>query len=153
MPWRRASGLNVQHDGAKPHNGLGNLAALTAAGLADGWNIKFTTQPVQSPDLNILDLGFFSSLKSRVAAVKQNATNIDELITKVKWAYGNYDRDTLDHIWAHLMQCWTEILKVDGSNQYKAPHRGGRREHVRGETAVNLTIDVDEYNRVFAMFP
>jgi hypothetical protein len=43
---------------------MGNNAALTAAGLADGWNIKFTTQPAQSPDLNmILDLGFFRRSK------------------------------------------------------------------------------------------
>ena len=48
----------------KRHNGMGNNAALTAAGLADGWNIKFTTQPAQSPDLNlILDLGFFRRSK------------------------------------------------------------------------------------------
>jgi hypothetical protein len=133
---------------------MGNNAALTAAGLADGWNIKFTTQPAQCPDLKILDLGFFSSLKSRaVAAVKQDVNNIDQLIAKVKQTYHHYEMNTLDHIWAHLVQCWTEILKVDGSNQYKAPHRGGRRGHVGATTAVNLTIDVDEYNRIFAMFP
>lgn len=148
-----SSGINVQHDGAKPHNGMGNLVVLTAAGLAHGWNIRFTTQPAQSPDLSILDLGFFSSLKSRVAVVKQNANNIDELITKTKQTYQGYPRNTLDHIWAHLVQCWTEILKVDGSNQYKAPHRGARGRHVGVETAVNLTIDVNEYNRIFAMFP
>ena len=85
--------------------------------------------------------------------MKQNVSNIDQLITKVKQTYQNYPMDTLDHIWAHLVQCWTEILKVDSSNQYKAPHRGGRVRHVGAATAVNLTMDVDEYNRIFAMFP
>ena len=72
---------------------MGNNAALTAAGLADGWNIKFTTQPAQSPDLNmILDLGFFSSLKSRVAAVKENAIDCPRSQTNVsKLSYGHFE--------------------------------------------------------------
>ena len=45
---------------------------------------------------------------------------MDELIAKVKQAYQNDDGMTLDHIWVHLFNCWTEILRIDGSNQYKA---------------------------------
>ena len=87
-----SSGINVQHDGAKPHNGMGNLVVLTAAGLAHGWNIKFITQPAQSPDLSILDLGFFSSLKSRVAAVKQNTIDCPRSQTNVsKLSYGHFE--------------------------------------------------------------
>ena len=57
------------------------------------------------------------------------------------------------------MACWLEILRLDGGNQYKPPHSGVRRRGraVRGAemeftTAVNLTLNVDEYNRVYNIF-
>lgn len=33
-------------------------------GKEDGWNIQVTTQPAQSPDFNVNDVGLFASLKS-----------------------------------------------------------------------------------------
>ena len=66
MPWQEFHEIRVQQDGATPHTGHDNPRKLNLAGKAGGWNIKLVTQPAQSPDLNINDLGFFSSLKSRV---------------------------------------------------------------------------------------
>lgn len=152
MPWLKQSGIKIQHDGASPHTGKGTVAVLNDAAKEGGWNIKINTQPAQSPDLNILDLGFFHSLQSRVAHVKHKAKNIDELITNVTAEYNNYDRDTLDHIWAHQIDCWRSILAVDGDNQYKKAHGGGRRRHKNSTTAVDLTINIDDYNRVFNMY-
>lgn len=141
-------GIRIQHDGAKPH---GNEEMLRQAGLADGWNIKFVTQPAQSPDLNVMDLGLFNSLKHRVSQIKERALNIDMLIANVQAAYAQYDAHTLDKVWAHQVDCWNAILKVDGSNQYKPPHRGRQNRPQNAGTAVDLTIDIDEYNRVFVM--
>ncbi|CAM9878762.1 unnamed protein product [Choristocarpus tenellus] len=45
--------------------------------MEEGWNIKLVMQPVQSPDLNINDLGSFASLKSRVW--EECYSTIDEL--------------------------------------------------------------------------
>lgn len=109
------------------------------------------TQPAQSPDLNINDLGLFHSLKSRVGALKQHANNIAELLIKVRTAFDQYDGETLDHIWAFQIACWTSILKEDGGNQYTKPHSGARLRGAFGGTSVDLTIDTNEYNRVFAM--
>lgn len=66
MPWLRSKLVVVQQDGASLHTGKNNPEILNSAGMGLGWLVELVTQPAQSPDLNINDLGFFSSLKSRV---------------------------------------------------------------------------------------
>ena len=70
--------LVVQHDNAKPH-----AAALdddvVKAGLCDGWKITFAYQPPNSPDTNVLDLGFFRAVQS--LQIKERATSIDGIIS------------------------------------------------------------------------
>ncbi|CAB1098721.1 unnamed protein product [Ectocarpus sp. CCAP 1310/34] len=78
MPWLRSKRVVVQQDGASPHTGKGNPEILNSAGIARGWLVELVTQPAQSPDLNINDLGCFASLKPRVWGV--NAFSIDELV-------------------------------------------------------------------------
>ena len=147
MPWLKDIGITIQHDGAPGHNGVGNVATLDAAGLEGGWNIKFHTQPSQSPDLNINDLGFFASIKARVSHIKNKARTIPELLANFKIAYDGYDGRTLDKIWAHQIDCWNEILKVDGSNQYKPPHKGAARGPRNAPSAVDLTVSMPDFNR------
>jgi len=148
LHWKQDIPLFIQQDGASPHTKGGNFELIAQAGHQGGWNISLVTQPAQSPDLNILDLSFFHALKSRASKVKNRARNIDELITNITAEYDVYDRHTLDHMWAHLYACWNCILKDNGGNQYKAPHSGSRIRHKNADTSVDLTIDVDEYNRV-----
>jgi hypothetical protein len=33
---------------------------MKAEAIRDGWNLKLKCQPPDSPDLNVLDLGFFN---------------------------------------------------------------------------------------------
>jgi hypothetical protein len=65
---------------------------LSQASSTNGRRFNFICQ---SPDLNILDLGLFHSLKCKVSQLKQAATNIDQLIAKVKIAYTQYEANTL----------------------------------------------------------
>ena len=44
-PYLKGSRIIIQHDGAKPHNGRGNLERLTEYGQLDGWDIFIDTQP------------------------------------------------------------------------------------------------------------
>lgn len=53
----------IQHDNATPH-GAAMTAEAAAAGHEAGWSISFAFQPPKSPDLNVLDLGFFSYIQS-----------------------------------------------------------------------------------------
>jgi hypothetical protein len=148
----RDSRVIFQHDGAKPHTGLNNNAQLEAAGSIDGWTVKFVTQPPNSPDLNILDLGLFASLKSKVWAMKFRATNIELLVQKITAAFEDYPSETLTHIWAQLYAIYNAVLKQSGGNKYTNPHTGINRRARNGGNAIDLSIDVDEYNRVFNMF-
>ncbi|TYZ59832.1 hypothetical protein PybrP1_009936 [[Pythium] brassicae (nom. inval.)] len=53
----------LQRDNANPHRVV-TSADLTATMVTTGLSIMVECQPPQSPDLNMLDLGFFSALQS-----------------------------------------------------------------------------------------
>lgn len=144
--FKRSRSITIQHDGAKPHNGNGNEAVINALGCSDGWKIKVKTQPAQSPDLNILDLGFFYSLKNRAQKLKRQVKNIDQLIENIKECYDNYDRKTLDKIWGSQYAVYNEILKCNGDNQYKLPHSGVNKRSQRYSTSVEVKFNCDIFN-------
>ena len=50
--------IYIQQDNAKTHIDANDPAFVQAA-QTDGWDIRLTCQPSNSPSLNILDLGFF----------------------------------------------------------------------------------------------
>ncbi|CAM9813318.1 unnamed protein product, partial [Pylaiella littoralis] len=81
MPWLRSKRVVVQQDGATPHTGKDNPEILNSAGMGRGWLVTLKTQPSQSPDLNVNDLGFFASLKSKVWGA--NASAVDELVKTI----------------------------------------------------------------------
>lgn len=152
MPWLHGRLVRIQHDGARPHTGMNSEALIAAHGSTNGWQFRFKRQPAQSPDLNILDLGFFHALKSHAAKLKMDTHNIGQLVDKIRHAFNTYPPSKLDHVWGHFYACMNIILSVDGSNQYKPPHSGARARHIDGVTSVSRTVDVDNYNRVYAMF-
>lgn len=59
----------IQNDGT--HYGKANEEDLNEASREDGWNITSDTQLFQSPETNVLDLGLFNSLKTRIRSIKQ----------------------------------------------------------------------------------
>ena len=87
-----------QHDGAKAHNGKGNLAALNIAGKEDGWDIEVVTQPAQSPDLNKLDLCLFHGLQRSTNKIKANNPGKENMINAVLQAYEEYDVATIERV-------------------------------------------------------
>lgn len=102
------------------------------------------TQPSQSPDLNILDLGMFNSLKRSAEQMKFRATIIEELIEKIEKVYRAYAPKTLNSICNTQILSWNEILKVKGDNVYKVSPRKGARG---GPFKVDLKVDVDTLNQ------
>ena len=115
--------IRIQQDNAKPHRSATNgVAAVDAAINATGLDIVFDNQPAQSPDTNILDLGFFNSIQS----LQQNkqATTITELINVVEQSFNELDRKALDDVFLTHQAVCKEILKSNGTNSYKLPHLG-----------------------------
>jgi hypothetical protein len=67
----------IQQDGARPHTTEGAVEDLELAGTGEGWTVKVVTQPAQSPDLNLNNLGFFHSIKTKVHAEDCDETDHD----------------------------------------------------------------------------
>ncbi|KAK8558492.1 hypothetical protein V6N13_103666 [Hibiscus sabdariffa] len=67
----------IQQDNAKPHIDIDDEQFLQAASL-DGFNFQLFFQPPNSPDLNVLDLGYFRAIQS--LQHQESPTTIDELV-------------------------------------------------------------------------
>ena len=59
----RKGEIIIQQDNAKPHCSI-NHELIVLECQKDGWNITFQCQPPNSPDLNVLDLGYFNSIQA-----------------------------------------------------------------------------------------
>ena len=74
----------IQQDNAKPH--LNPYEAEIKKECAkDRWNIRLDCQPPNSPDFNVLDLGFFTSIQS--LQHQSCPTNTNDLIKSVEDAF------------------------------------------------------------------
>ena len=110
----------LQQDGAKSHI-LEDDAEFKAAVQQIGLNLTVFTQSPNSPDTNILDLGFFRAIQSFNDAMPENE---EELIKSVEKAYGEYLWCKLNFVWLTLQSCLNKIIEHDGGNDYKIPHMG-----------------------------
>ena len=94
-----------------------------------GLNLTVYTQSPNSPDTNILDLGFFRAIQ---LFNNDCPANEEELIKLVEKAYGEYPLHKLNHIWLTLQSCLNMIIGNDGGNDYKIPHMGKESMEMRG---------------------
>lgn len=68
-------------------------AAINDAGM-QGWKIVVRRQPPKSPDLNILDLGFFNAIQA--LQYQTQANSVDTLVTAVENAFNEMKVKTLE---------------------------------------------------------
>lgn len=57
--------------------------------IKDGFNIKLITQPTQSLDINVLDLGFFNAIQSLQDRIVPK--HVKYLVKVVERAYNKFD--------------------------------------------------------------
>ncbi|XP_074290579.1 uncharacterized protein LOC141617297 [Silene latifolia] len=131
--------ISIQQDNAKPHIN-GNDKDFLEAAASDGFNIKLTQQPANSPDLNILDLGFFRSIQS--LQDEHPARSVEELVKSVQDAYEDETVEVLDNVWLSLQACMIDIMKLKGHNNYPLPHLAKATQR-RAET-LPRNLEVDE---------
>ncbi len=115
----------IQQDNARPHV-TPNDPEVVAAGLSGGWHIKMRCQPPNSPDTNILDLGFFNSIQS--LQHEYAPITVDELVDAVYTAFDNLSRDTLNDTFLTLQKVLECIMDASGDNGYKLPHQHKQRK-------------------------
>ena len=94
-----------------------------------GLNLTVYTQLPNSPDTNILNLGFFRAI---LLFNDDCPANEEELIKSVEKAYGEYPLRKLNHVWLTLQSCLNMIIKNDGGNDYKILHMGQESLEWRG---------------------
>ncbi|XP_059654904.1 uncharacterized protein LOC132301684 [Cornus florida] len=89
----------TKEDNAKPHvNPLDTKFLEDAA--KDGFDIRLSFQPPNSPDLNVLDLGFFRAIQS--LQYQQAPKTVDELVDAVEKAFNELPTEALNHIFRTL---------------------------------------------------
>jgi len=57
--------------------------------LQNGFDIRLVRQPPNSPDLNVLDLGFFRSIQA--LQHKKSLNSVDDLVDAVQKSFEEYD--------------------------------------------------------------
>ena len=117
-----------QQDGAKSHI-LEDDEEFKEAVDEIGLNLTVYTQSPNSPDTNILNLGFFRAIQS---FNDDCPANEEELIKLVEKAYGEYPSCKLNHVWLTLQSCLNMITENDCGNDYKIPHMGKESMERRG---------------------
>ena len=120
--------IQLQQDGAKSHILEDNVEFKEAVDEI-GLNLTVYTQSPNSPDTNILDLGFFRDIPS---FNDDCPVNEEELIKSVEKAYGGYPLCKLNHVWLALQSCLNMIIENDGGNDYKILHMGKESMERRG---------------------
>ncbi|CAM9256569.1 unnamed protein product [Pylaiella littoralis] len=84
----RENTIFCQQDNAKPHR-VNDDEGLREACSSNGFDIELINQPPNSPDTNILDLGFFASIQS--LQDRTRARTIDNLLREVEIAWAATD--------------------------------------------------------------
>ena len=120
-----ATPIRLQHDNATSHRFREDDPAWVAAKTQYGnfFTVSMKGQPPNSPDTNVLDLGFFNSLQS-LQQKQEPANTIDELIGTVLLAWDQYDCRILNRTFITHRTILNEIIECNGDNDYTIPHMG-----------------------------
>ena len=146
-PWLAGDPYFIQQDGARPHTANGAIEDLVAGGTGEGFTPVIVTQPPNSPDLNINDLGFFASLKVDVKRICTHCTSREEMMANVVKAFEEYPRDKIDGIWACWFNNLRSVMSCDGGNDYRQAHNGGKKRKRETGSAIDLTVNLVDYDR------
>ena len=120
--WPRMDRLSrkiwIQQDGAKSHINTDDNEFKEV--LQDQeLNAGLFTQAANSPDVNLLDLGFFQAIQSFNDVAPKNK---QELIQSAQDVYTNYPRKRLNGMWLTLQIVFNQIILCNRDNDYNVEH-------------------------------
>ena len=145
--------LIYAQDGAKARTAAGVARELERAGsdpltapIADRVCVQLLTQPAQSPDVNVNDCAFFSSLQTQIRkSGAYNAKRRERLDLAIE-EFKAFDPCKLDRVWAIMFDNLRSSLKNRGGDDYE-PERNGERERQKDAgAAVDLTAPIEDYH-------
>ena len=148
-PTRRQT-IRIQQDNCRVHTAVVDRQILAAANV-DGWNMELRRQPPRSPDLNVLDLGFFNSIQSIQHTHAPH--NLPELVQAVQRSFtgGQRDGTTLNKVWLSWQSVMIDVLRTDGMNDSPLRHMGKDSMLRRGAlpAAIECPAELIESGREF----
>jgi len=134
---RRHSTLFIQQDNAGAHI-LRDDPAFKEVVAQLGREVILINQPPQSPDLNILDLGYFNSIQS---LQQKNASNTyPELVQAVQDSFQQLPIQALTNVFITLQLVMEHIILDNGGNNYKLPHINKNKLRKEGRLTEILTL-------------
>lgn len=131
--------IRIQQDGPQSHikeNDEQFLEGLRENGLEN--KILIYTQPSNSPDLNINDLGFFRALQSMYATFSPKTAS--DIIQYVKQSHQDYPSNKINRIWLTLMSCMNKIIDCGGDDDYEIPQMGKERMERMGQLPITISV-------------
>jgi hypothetical protein len=81
-------------------------------------NITLVTQPPNSPNTNVLDLGYFNAIQS--LQHRKHTTTVPELVKAVEDSFKELDKQTLNKVFLTHQQCLEQIILCDGGLKYNS---------------------------------
>lgn len=146
--------LVVQHDGAKPHTGKGNNEywPVMLQTLCPNLAVEVVTQPAQSPDLNVLDMGFFNSLQC--LADETDPDSLSDLLSNVEDIFWEeYPAETLMQVFNTQYDVYNAILAKEGGNDYDLNEYRGYKRDASGREKPRNTVHVGALRNVLRKYP
>jgi hypothetical protein len=119
--FQRNTPIFIQQDNARPHI-LPTHQQFLAAAQSDGYDFRLQCQPPNSPDMNILELGFFYAIQ--LIQYPKPTRTLDELITAVLESFNEIEPQSLNFNFLTLQKVLNECMDNDGGNNFKIPHMG-----------------------------
>ncbi|KAK4593626.1 hypothetical protein RGQ29_017650 [Quercus rubra] len=136
----------IQQDNAGPHIDPNDAEFLEAAS-SDGFKIHLSYQPPNSPDMNVLDLGFFRAIQS--LQQQEALSTVDELVNAIEKAFNELPPQTLNRVFLGLPQCMIEVIKDFGGNNYKLSKKNWRSKVL---FLFNLNVIVISLKELFFIY-
>ncbi|ETV76562.1 hypothetical protein H257_09561 [Aphanomyces astaci] len=122
---------------ATPHGGLTDTDLASVS--TDGWSFVVRCQPPNSPDLNVLDLGFFASIQT--LQYKLVSRSLGHVVHATYAAFELSDGDTLEKVFLSLQAVMRLVLENNGGNHFRLPHL--RKVALRHSRALMSNVSLD----------
>jgi hypothetical protein len=111
--------IRIQQDNAGPHIKPGDVLFDESAHYPL-FDFNILCQPANSPDMNILDLGFFNSIQSLQNDYEMST--IDDIVDATLEAFEHETPHTLAKVFVSLQQVMILTMQHNGSNEFKLEH-------------------------------
>ncbi|RHY13927.1 hypothetical protein DYB32_010888, partial [Aphanomyces invadans] len=113
---------------------------LLATVSTDGWTFVVRSQPPNSPDLNVLDLGFFASIQS--LQYKSVSRTVDDIIEATLSAFECLGVEKLENVFLTFQAVMRLVIQHSGDNQFRLPHLGKDALRRAGALMENVSCPV-----------